>query len=348
MTKDELDNKIKKFVNDFFNCLINQKKATEIDTNDKKYKLNRRDESYGLIRGVDIGDGIYVQYFDNWYASQDNLPKRHHFLMLVDPKKPQPELQLQLTRAIFSENEDSILEWYLSKTQNTWLPKNSKLKKILVEHNLDAVRKQLDLCDGTNSNPKLQNKEHAYPFITEKKSYKETYSELAKLLFELKDKYCFKSNKQKPTISNSILDIDKNALQNEQDFNKDLDEKIIKSINDTDKERLKRLKKSKKKPETINISATRFIRNPDVIAQILSDSKGKCECCNKTPFYKENDEPYLEVHHIIPLSQNGEDSCQNTVALCPNCHKRAHFGKDKEDIKNFLLSKKQKTKDLNK
>jgi 5-methylcytosine-specific restriction protein A len=32
----------------------------------------------------------------------------------------------------------------------------------------------------------------------------------------------------------------------------------------------------------------------------------------------------LESHHIKWLSKGGEDTIQNTVALCPNCHRRVH------------------------
>ncbi|WP_163591073.1 HNH endonuclease, partial [Klebsiella variicola] len=36
--------------------------------------------------------------------------------------------------------------------------------------------------------------------------------------------------------------------------------------------------------------------------------------------------PFLEVHHIEWLSNGGEDSVENAIALCPNCHRQAHFG----------------------
>jgi 5-methylcytosine-specific restriction endonuclease McrA len=48
---------------------------------------------------------------------------------------------------------------------------------------------------------------------------------------------------------------------------------------------------------------------------------------------------YLEVHHIIPLSENGEDSVDNAIALCPNCHRQEHYGEQKID-KNWRPAKK--------
>ena len=35
-------------------------------------------------------------------------------------------------------------------------------------------------------------------------------------------------------------------------------------------------------------------------------------------------EAFLECHHIIWLAQGGEDTIANTVALCPNCHRKMH------------------------
>jgi 5-methylcytosine-specific restriction protein A len=52
---------------------------------------------------------------------------------------------------------------------------------------------------------------------------------------------------------------------------------------------------------------------------------GTCQLCNKpAPFKNRDGEPYLEVHHIIPLEEGGQDSIENVVALCPNCHRKMH------------------------
>ncbi|NWJ82977.1 HNH endonuclease, partial [Enterobacter sp. SECR19-1250] len=55
--------------------------------------------------------------------------------------------------------------------------------------------------------------------------------------------------------------------------------------------------------------------------------KGKCQSCKRdAPFLKEDGTPFLEVHHIEWLSKGGEDSVENAIALCPNCHRQAHYG----------------------
>ena len=65
-----------------------------------------------------------------------------------------------------------------------------------------------------------------------------------------------------------------------------------------------------------------------MVAERLELANGKCEeCHSEAPFIKKsNGLPYLEVHHIIPLSENGLDEVKNTLALCPNCHREIHFG----------------------
>jgi 5-methylcytosine-specific restriction endonuclease McrA len=69
--------------------------------------------------------------------------------------------------------------------------------------------------------------------------------------------------------------------------------------------------------------------------------RSNCSCempnCNYIGFYKNNGEAYIEVHHVIPLAEGGEDSIDNTVALCPNCHRAIHYAVNKEDMKQILL-----------
>ena len=96
----------------------------------------------------------------------------------------------------------------------------------------------------------------------------------------------------------------------------------------TSEERLSRISSSTAIPEKITTVAHVFKRNPDVIVEVLNHANGVCESCHqKAPFNRMSDgSPYLEVHHIVPLSENGEDIVSNAEALCPNCHRRKHFG----------------------
>ncbi len=103
---------------------------------------------------------------------------------------------------------------------------------------------------------------------------------------------------------------------------------VEKSKQSNSAERQKRLKNTLKKPEKITTTSVTFKRNPDVVAEVLERADGICEECKKpAPFNRKKDNtPYLEVHHIIRLADDGDDSVENAIALCPNCHREAHFG----------------------
>lgn len=61
----------------------------------------------------------------------------------------------------------------------------------------------------------------------------------------------------------------------------------------------------------------------------LLRSKGICEGCGLPgPFESSPGVRFLEVHHILRLADDGPDKAENVAALCPNCHRRAHFSTD--------------------
>lgn len=116
--------------------------------------------------------------------------------------------------------------------------------------------------------------------------------------------------------------IERNYLEAE------LGDKVNKAKRDSKAHRMDRLSKASKIPKQIFVVSSGYVRNEDVIAEALFRSRGVCEACNKpAPFNRRTDgTPYLEVHHKLPLAQGGEDSIDNAVAICPNCHRQAHFG----------------------
>ena len=59
----------------------------------------------------------------------------------------------------------------------------------------------------------------------------------------------------------------------------------------------------------------------------------------KNTFLKEDGTPYIEVHHIIPLHQNGEDAIWNLSVLCAHHHRMAHFA----DVRTKIEIAKQLT-----
>lgn len=80
-----------------------------------------------------------------------------------------------------------------------------------------------------------------------------------------------------------------------------------------------------------------FGRDPKVKAYVLQRAKEHCELCG-TPAPFKNDEgvPFLEVHHVKRLAEGGPDVPRNAVALCPNCHREAHHGIKRDEIRKKL------------
>lgn len=89
-------------------------------------------------------------------------------------------------------------------------------------------------------------------------------------------------------------------------------------------------------------TTTTFKRRPEVVAWVienaLKNNEGRCELGGCESFPTPKGEPYLEVHHVIPLSEDGPDEISNAVALCPACHRELHFGKNKDKLKQQLYA----------
>jgi len=115
------------------------------------------------------------------------------------------------------------------------------------------------------------------------------------------------------------------------EFDREFECQVKQSFLDSPIKRRERLfLKGSKLPQKIAVSTTAFIRDPDVVAEALSRSRGRCDECKKpAPFFRKSDgSPYLEVHHKVQLSQGGMDTIANVLALCPNCHRKLHFGQE--------------------
>jgi len=116
--------------------------------------------------------------------------------------------------------------------------------------------------------------------------------------------------------------------ESQAEYKEAFENKVNESFDDSSKNRKRRLDSRSTKPKVVYRLVQDYRRDPDVVAEALYRAKGFCEKCKeKAPFIKRsNGEPYLEVHHIRPLSQGGLDSLENVISLCPNCHREIHFG----------------------
>lgn len=120
-------------------------------------------------------------------------------------------------------------------------------------------------------------------------------------------------------------DLGQESLTENQDaFDAAIEASELLSLSDRDAA----LAKWPKKPKKKSVTSTAFDRNPHVVAAVLQRAAGSCESCEcSAPFArKSNGTPYLEVHHKTQLASGGDDTVENAIALCPNCHRRHHYG----------------------
>lgn len=135
-------------------------------------------------------------------------------------------------------------------------------------------------------------------------------------------------HKMRSVVTGFESRLPKPGLRRLTDVQADLAHQVAQSLSDSTDARNKRLITACKVPQRIEVRTTIYIRNPDVVAAVLDRADGFCERCkSQAPFIRvSNGTPYLEVHHRIQLADGGEDSTDNAIAICPNCHRELHYG----------------------
>ncbi len=130
-------------------------------------------------------------------------------------------------------------------------------------------------------------------------------------------------------VNQSLVRIEDVMISEEQS------DKAVKKIT-TDK--LIRSLKTKTENRNIQYSISKVTMRDSAVKEYTKRrANGYCELCKEpAPFLKSNGEPYLEVHHLVTISENGPDHITNTVALCPNCHRKLHYAKTQSD-KELLI-----------
>lgn len=90
----------------------------------------------------------------------------------------------------------------------------------------------------------------------------------------------------------------------------------------------------------IEVTIKKWRRSSIMKWQSIQMANFKCEVSpnHKTFIAKINNQPYMEGHHVIPISmqsdyENNLDVHANIMCLCPICHRLLHYGKDDERVK---------------
>jgi 5-methylcytosine-specific restriction protein A len=84
------------------------------------------------------------------------------------------------------------------------------------------------------------------------------------------------------------------------------------------------------------LTGTAYERSRAIRDAVLARASGVCELCGKRGFQTAAGSIFLETHHVVPLSENGADRVENVVAICPNDHREAHYGRDAGLVKEQL------------
>ena len=132
-------------------------------------------------------------------------------------------------------------------------------------------------------------------------------------------------------VSGSAKPVSLEALRAEEE----LHAKQARSLSDT--ELKARAAQSGNRQVGVRAAVTQqYQRNPWVAEYAKRRAAGHCELCKEpAPFPKKSGEPYLEVHHIEWLAKGGSDTIENTVALCPNCHRKMHVVHSTTELKQL-------------
>lgn len=96
---------------------------------------------------------------------------------------------------------------------------------------------------------------------------------------------------------------------------------------------------------------SKFKRNIKIAREAITVAKYQCEI-NKDheTFLTRNSHPYMEAHHLIPLSMQDKfdyslDVAANIICLCPTCHRMIHYSSNSKIlIKKLYEDRKENLK----
>jgi len=92
--------------------------------------------------------------------------------------------------------------------------------------------------------------------------------------------------------------------------------------------KLAKLADSNEKPAIVERILKIRQRNDKIVKNLKKLYKGRCQISGDTlTFKKSNGELYSEVHHLIPLGENGSDAYENAIVVSPLIHRMLHYAK---------------------
>ena len=95
-----------------------------------------------------------------------------------------------------------------------------------------------------------------------------------------------------------------------------------------------------RRPAARPLSTRAYDRDPLVIAIGRKRADHRCEVvdCEHPTFDTADGDRYVEIHHIVPLADGGEDTIDNVACLCPAHHREVHLGGNAQQLAAQLRS----------
>ena len=85
-------------------------------------------------------------------------------------------------------------------------------------------------------------------------------------------------------------------------------------------------------------------RNPRIAKEAIEKGNYRCHISNLHITFdsSKNNKNFVEAHHLIPIKFQGDftysiDVPANIIPLCPNCHRKLHYGKYEEKSSNLSI-----------
>jgi len=280
-------------------------------------EFGREDENEPSI--VTYNNVITSEYLENKSKLEQYFPVAYAFLESIE-NQTDDGFHIGTVKHLHLYYRDSLLFYFefLSNTSVRIGKRNGSIKE-------NTKSDYVYFFEVFNKNFETSELKGYDKFLFDKKHNKFSLiinnSENSELIFDL--------------IYKTLNEIKNGDFQYNIDFSyvqQEFEKKVIKARKWSQEELLQKIRKtsSNNKLQQISVKQTIYIRDANIKAFVLNRANGYCEKCKKfAPFLKDDDAtPFLEVHHKIPLSEGGKDTIENTIALCPNCHRHAHYGKN--------------------
>lgn len=132
-----------------------------------------------------------------------------------------------------------------------------------------------------------------------------------------KNPFCLESNSQIYIAQKSKTQTDRKKPKSYNNLTEQTDSDLARELFSADFSTRRKISKKTQKIYSRNVVASRRLKLLYKQCQITG---------NEFVFEKVNGEPYLEVHHLIPLGEGGADQPANLIVVSAHIHRMLHYG----------------------